>query len=83
MFAGEVLIVVVGYVDLHIFASAAILPFMVFELFIGSIQAYVFFMLTTVFISLGMADHGEHSADDILRLIYKRCARVIEYNRVN
>lgn len=63
VFAGEVLIVVVGYLTAY-FASAAILPFMVFELFIGSIQAYVFFMLTTVFISLGMADHGEHSADD-------------------
>lgn len=63
VFAGEVLLVVVGYMTVYA-ASIALLPFMVFELFIGSIQAYVFFMLTTVFIALGMVGHGEHTDDD-------------------
>lgn len=62
VFAGEVLIVVVGYMTAYA-ASVALLPFMVFELFIGSIQAYVFFMLTTVFIALGMAGHGPTDDD--------------------
>jgi F-type H+-transporting ATPase subunit a len=44
-------------------AGIALIPFMIFELFIGFIQAYVFFMLTTVFISLGLVSHGEHSDD--------------------
>lgn len=63
VFAGEVLIVVVGYMTAY-FASVALLPFMVFELFIGAIQAYVFFMLTTVFVALGTVSHGDHSDHD-------------------
>ena len=62
VFAGEVLLVMIGYMTQY-FAGIALLPFMIFELFIGSIQAYVFFMLTTVFISLGMVSHGEHEDD--------------------
>lgn len=58
VFAGEVLIIMMGYMTSY-FASVAILPFMAFELFIGTIQAYVFFMLTTVFISLGREHHGD------------------------
>ena len=53
----------------------ALQPFYLFELFIGGIQAYIFFMLSTVFISLGMEHHGsdedhahtpilEHSSSD-------------------
>ncbi len=63
VFAGEVLLVVVGYMTAY-FAPVAMLPFMVFELFIGSIQAYVFFMLTVVFIALGMASHDAHDSSD-------------------
>lgn len=63
VFAGEVLLIMVGYMTAYL-ASFALLPFMIFELFIGSIQAYVFFMLTTVFIGLGMVSHGEHTDDD-------------------
>lgn len=63
VFAGEVLLIVVGYITAYA-ASVALLPFMVFELFIGAIQAFVFFMLTTVFIALGMTGHGDHSEDD-------------------
>lgn len=58
VFAGEVLIIMIGFMTSYA-ASVAILPFMAFELFIGTIQAYVFFMLTTVFISLGMEHHGD------------------------
>lgn len=61
VFAGEVLLIAIGYVAAY-FASIALLPFMVFELFIGAIQAYVFFMLTTVFISLGVVSHDTHEA---------------------
>lgn len=62
VFAGEVLIVMIGYMTSYA-ASVALMPFMIFELFIGSIQAYVFFMLTTVFISLGMDSHDTHNDD--------------------
>lgn len=59
VFAGEVLMIVVGYMTAYA-ASIALLPFMAFELFIGAIQAFVFFMLTTVFIALGMSSHAPH-----------------------
>ncbi len=62
VFAGEVLIVMIGYMTSYA-ASVALLPFMIFELFIGSIQAYVFFMLTTVFISLSMEHHGDDETE--------------------
>ncbi len=63
VFAGEVLLVVVGFIAAY-FASVAMLPVMVFELFIGGVQAFVFFMLTTVFISLGVAVHGHGGQSD-------------------
>ena len=60
-FAGEVLLIVIAV--LTSYASAAVLPaFMAFELFIGFIQAYVFFVLTLIFTSLAVASHGP-SAD--------------------
>jgi len=39
---------------------------MVFELFIGFIQAYVFFVLTVIFTALATASHGDHSSDHSL-----------------
>ena len=62
VFAGEVLLIMIGYMTSYA-AGVALLPFMFFELFIGFIQAYVFFMLTAVFISLGLVSHGEHESD--------------------
>lgn len=62
VFAGEVLLIMVGFLT-NYFAVIALPPFMVFELFIGAIQAYVFFMLTVVFISLGRDSHGETHDD--------------------
>jgi len=63
VFAGEVLLVMVGFLTSYA-AVVALPPFMVFELFIGAIQAYVFFMLTVVFISLGRDSHGDSHSDD-------------------
>jgi F-type H+-transporting ATPase subunit a len=59
VFAGEVLLVMVAFLTDY-FSVAALPPFYIFELFIGGIQAYIFFMLTTVFISLGLISHGSH-----------------------
>lgn len=70
VFAGEVLLVMIAFLTQYA-AVVALPPFYIFELFIGGIQAYIFFMLTTVFVSLGMTkhDHGEahepaHSTPD-------------------
>ena len=61
-FAGEVLLIVIAL--LSSYAAVATLPvFMVFELFIGFIQAYVFFMLTLIFTSLAVS-HGPSDAHD-------------------
>lgn len=61
VFAGEVLLVMVAFLTSY-FSVAALPPFYIFELFIGGIQAYIFFMLTTVFISLGLVSHDTHDA---------------------
>lgn len=65
VFGGEVLLVVIGF--LTQWAAPISLPlFMVLELFVGAVQAYVFFMLTVVFVSLGSShgDHAEHHSDE-------------------
>lgn len=59
VFAGEVLLLMIGFLTAYA-APLALPPFLIFELFIGAIQAYIFFMLTVVFISLGLAGHGDH-----------------------
>ncbi|PLS81447.1 ATP synthase subunit A [Candidatus Saccharibacteria bacterium] len=56
VFAGEVLLVMVAFLTQN-FSPIALPFFMVFELFIGAIQSYVFFMLTVVFVSLGTMHH--------------------------
>ncbi|HWT40652.1 MAG TPA: F0F1 ATP synthase subunit A [Dongiaceae bacterium] len=56
-FAGEVLLIVIAVLTSYF--SAVTLPFfMGFELFIGFIQAYVFFVLTLIFTALAVAHHG-------------------------
>ncbi len=55
--AGEVLLAVIAYLT-QIASPVVLQPFYFFELFIGGIQAYVFFMLSTIFISLGLTHHG-------------------------
>jgi F-type H+-transporting ATPase subunit a len=55
-FAGEVLLIVIAV--LTSYAAAAVLPaFMAFELFIGFIQSYVFFVLTLIFTALAVSHH--------------------------
>jgi len=59
IFAGQVLLFVMGF----------LIPFLVFgsmvfwglEVFVGVIQAFVFMMLTFVFIAQATAGHGDHA----------------------
>ncbi|MBF0442807.1 MAG: F0F1 ATP synthase subunit A [Oligoflexales bacterium] len=53
IFAGEVLLIVISGISMGI----ATLPFYGLEIFIGFIQAFVFLMLTTVFINLAINTH--------------------------
>jgi F-type H+-transporting ATPase subunit a len=58
-FAGEVLLVVILLLTSYV--ATLVLPFfMLFELFIGFIQAYVFFVLTLIFLSLAVSYEDEH-----------------------
>ena len=67
-FAGEVLLTIAGVMTGY-FAALSLPAFMAFELFIGFIQAYVFFVLTLIFAALATASHSDsaqspaHSAD--------------------
>ena len=61
-FAGEILLMVAGLLTSY-FASVTLPIFMAFELFIGFIQAYVFFILTVIFTSLAQETHGAHDDD--------------------
>lgn len=56
-FAGEVLLAIIAMLS-GWFAGLSLPFFMAFELFIGFIQAYVFFVLTCIFAALGTASHG-------------------------
>ncbi|MDB5178037.1 MAG: synthase subunit a [Candidatus Saccharibacteria bacterium] len=62
-FAGEILLIIIAVLTSYV--SVVMLPFfMVFELFIGFVQAYVFFILTVIFTSLAVETHGDsHSSD--------------------
>lgn len=61
-FAGEVLLMIVAVMSGYL-ASVSLPFFMAFELFIGFIQAYVFYMLTLIFASLAVMSHGDHGSD--------------------
>jgi F-type H+-transporting ATPase subunit a len=64
VFAGEILLMMIAFLTSYV--SPAILPpFYIFELFIGAVQAYIFFMLTIVFISLGLATHDHDDAHSL------------------
>ncbi len=56
-FAGEILLIVIALLTSY-FAAVVLPVFMIFELFIGFIQAYVFFVLTLIFTSLAVSHHG-------------------------
>ena len=61
-FAGEVLLIVIAVLTSY-FATVTLPFFMAFELFIGFIQAYVFFVLTLIFTALAVAHHGPETPD--------------------
>lgn len=62
-FAGEILLVIISVLTSY-FSVLALPLFMAFELFIGFVQAYVFFVLTVIFTSLAIESHGDsHSSD--------------------
>jgi F-type H+-transporting ATPase subunit a len=56
VFAGEVLIAVIVF----LLPWVAVLPFMGLEIFVGFIQAFVFAVLTLVFMSLATESHAKH-----------------------
>jgi len=55
IFAGEVLLAVIGMLVPYFLP----IPFYGLELFVALIQAFVFAMLTLVFIKLAMTSHAE------------------------
>lgn len=61
-FAGEVLLIVIAVLTSY-FAAVTLPFFMAFELFIGFIQAYVFFVLTLIFTSLAVSHHDTSPHD--------------------
>jgi len=63
VFAGEVLLIMVAFLTQYV-ATVALVPFYLFELFIGGIQAYIFFMLTTVFIAIGLVSHNHDDSEE-------------------
>ncbi|HEY5695724.1 MAG TPA: F0F1 ATP synthase subunit A [Candidatus Saccharimonadales bacterium] len=60
-FAGEILLIIIGALTSY-FSVAALPVFMAFELFIGFIQAYVFFVLTVIFTALAVDAHNNAEA---------------------
>jgi F-type H+-transporting ATPase subunit a len=58
VFGGEVLLIVIAFLTSY-FAAVALPVFYALELFVGAVQAYVFFMLTIAFVSLGLPDGSE------------------------
>lgn len=58
VFAGEVLLVIVGFLVPYLVP----LPFLFLEIFVGFIQAFIFAMLTLVFISAAIS-HGEDARE--------------------
>ena len=62
-FAGEILLIVILLLTSYI--ASIVLPFfMLFELFIGFIQAYVFFVLTLIFTALAVTHEEPHESKD-------------------
>lgn len=54
VFAGEVLLLVIAF----LMPFVAVLPFYGLEVFVGAIQAFIFAVLTLVFLTLATAEHG-------------------------
>lgn len=56
VFAGEVLLLIVGFLVPYLVP----LPFLFLEIFVGFIQAFIFSMLTLVFVAMATAKDGGH-----------------------
>ena len=77
VFAGEVLIMIVYW--LTQFATPVVMPFIyIFELFIGGIQAYVFFSLAVIFASLAVNHEEEHTESDHSSVDMKKVTEGVE-----
>ena len=55
VFAGEVLLIIIGFLGPYFLP----LPFLFLEVFVGFIQAFIFAMLTLVFIGMSVVSHQE------------------------
>lgn len=73
-FAGEVLLIVIAALTSY-FATVTLPIFMGFELFIGFIQAYVFFILTLIFTALAQEGHGDHDDDHSAATVHANAQR--------
>jgi len=58
VFAGEVLLIIIGFLGPYFLP----LPFLFLEVFVGFIQAFIFAMLTLVFIGMSVSHHEEVEA---------------------
>ena len=77
VFAGEVLIMIIYW--LTQFATPVVMPFIyIFELFIGGIQAYVFFSLAVIFAGLAVSHEEEHDESDHPSVDMKKIAEGVE-----
>jgi F-type H+-transporting ATPase subunit a len=63
VFAGEVLLTIIAFLLPYV----APLPFMFLEVFVGFIQAFIFGMLTLVFVSMAVSEHEEHPVPAVAR----------------
>ena len=83
-FAGEVLLIIIAILAGYV--ATVVLPvFMVFELFIGFIQAYVFFVLTLIFTALALShdDHGDSDSHSPAHSSADKSKKAIPANGVN
>lgn len=58
VFAGEVLLIIIGFLGPYFLP----LPFLFLEVFVGFIQAFIFAMLTLVFLGTAISSHEEEGA---------------------
>lgn len=59
---GEIIIAVFAYLG-HFAAPLAALPFTLIELFIGALQAYIFTILSVMYLAIAVNHAGEHAGD--------------------
>lgn len=59
---GEILISVFAYLG-HVLAPVTALPFTLLEIFVGALQAYIFVILSTMYLAIAVNHATEHHAD--------------------